>query len=108
MVNVMITNDGLGFISEWNFASKRLHMLNRITDDLALGYSRCMDLIQDVASLVLSCNSDLNIFISRPAASSGILLGAVTLPAVTIARLIQLSRGFLIHEVGIEGISTTY
>ncbi|RVX19997.1 hypothetical protein CK203_004644 [Vitis vinifera] len=42
-----------------------------------------------------------------PGASSGIFLGAVTLPAVMISRLIQLSRAFSLHEVGIK-VAFTY
>ncbi|KAJ9699268.1 hypothetical protein PVL29_008053 [Vitis rotundifolia] len=48
-------------------------------------------------------NSDFSVpFKTRPGASSGIFLGAVTLPAVMISRLIQLSRAFSLHEVGIK------
>lgn len=39
----------------------------------------------------------------RVGASSGILLGAVTLPTVMVSRLIQLSRALLKNEVGVEG-----
>ena len=85
-------------------------MYNRITYDLAFGYLGIMDdmiLVQVIGYLVI-----LNLFlhfkkkkiISRPGASSGIFLGAVTLPAVMISRLIQLSRAFSLHEVGIKGI----
>ncbi|XP_043703609.1 dolichol kinase EVAN-like isoform X1 [Telopea speciosissima] len=41
-------------------------------------------------------------FRTRPGASSGILLGAVTLPAVMHSRLIQLSRAFSAHDIKIE------
>ncbi|KMT02320.1 hypothetical protein BVRB_9g205450 [Beta vulgaris subsp. vulgaris] len=41
-------------------------------------------------------------FTARPGASSGILLGAVTLPALVFSKLIQLSRGFLLAEVALE------
>ncbi|PIN03551.1 Dolichol kinase [Handroanthus impetiginosus] len=40
----------------------------------------------------------------RPGASSGILLGAVTLPSLLVSRLIQILRAFSIQEVGIEEI----
>ncbi|GAB2223201.1 hypothetical protein Droror1_Dr00017339 [Drosera rotundifolia] len=40
---------------------------------------------------------------TRPGASSGILLGAVTLPAVMMSKLIQLSRASVIGEVELEG-----
>ena len=39
----------------------------------------------------------------RPGASSGILLGAVTLPGLAVSKLIQLRRGLLVNEVTIEG-----
>ncbi|OAY75797.1 Dolichol kinase EVAN [Ananas comosus] len=42
-------------------------------------------------------------FRTRPGASSGILLGAVTLPTVMLSRLIQLSRALPRHDNGIEG-----
>ncbi|GFS30931.1 hypothetical protein Acr_00g0014850 [Actinidia rufa] len=42
-------------------------------------------------------------FKTRPGASSGILLGAVTLPSLMISRLIQLSRVLSLHEIGIQG-----
>lgn len=44
---------------------------------------------------------------SRPGASSGILLGAVTLPTVMLSRLIQLSRALARHDSGIEFIGFT-
>ncbi|XP_071690375.1 dolichol kinase EVAN [Rutidosis leptorrhynchoides] len=40
----------------------------------------------------------------RPGASSGILLGAVTLPGLAISKLIQLSRALLVNQVGIEDV----
>ncbi|KNA22932.1 hypothetical protein SOVF_029430 [Spinacia oleracea] len=40
-------------------------------------------------------------FSARPGASSGILLGAVTLPAVVFSKLIQLSRGLALAEVAL-------
>nr|XP_043609524.1 dolichol kinase EVAN [Erigeron canadensis] len=43
-------------------------------------------------------------FNTRPGASSGILLGAVTLPGLAVSKLIQLSRAFLANEVGIEDV----
>ncbi|KAK3022863.1 hypothetical protein RJ639_046050 [Escallonia herrerae] len=41
-------------------------------------------------------------FSTRPGASSGILLGAVTLPGVGASRLIQLSRALSLQEIGVE------
>ncbi|KAL7617597.1 hypothetical protein Lser_V15G02449 [Lactuca serriola] len=43
-------------------------------------------------------------FKTRPGASSGILLGAVTLPGVAISKLIQLSRALSVHEGGVEEV----
>lgn len=39
------------------------------------------------------------VFNARPGASSGILLGAVTLPAVMLSKLILLRRAYLLHEI---------
>ncbi|KAL8214325.1 hypothetical protein R6Q57_003774 [Mikania cordata] len=39
-------------------------------------------------------------FKTRPGASSGILLGAVTLPGLAVSKLIQLSRALLVNEIG--------
>lgn len=39
----------------------------------------------------------------RRGASSGILLGAVTLPSVMISKLVQLSRAISIHEAEQDG-----
>ncbi|KAK9691164.1 hypothetical protein RND81_09G180300 [Saponaria officinalis] len=45
-------------------------------------------------------NSHFSIeFKTRPGASSGLLLGAVTLPALMLSKLIQLSRGLTLGEV---------
>jgi dolichol kinase len=46
---------------------------------------------------------EISMFSSRPGASSGILLGSVTLPAVMLSKLIQLSRSLPLHEVATEG-----
>lgn len=39
----------------------------------------------------------------RPGASSGILLGTVTLPTVVLSRLIQLSRALTLNDIELEG-----
>ncbi|RZC91069.1 hypothetical protein C5167_028899 [Papaver somniferum] len=39
----------------------------------------------------------------QPGASSGILLGAVTLPSVMLSRLIQLSRAVESKDIGPQG-----
>ncbi|KAF7805627.1 dolichol kinase EVAN [Senna tora] len=59
-----------------------------------------------LASLFLEIRFDtsnsLSLLHTRPGASSGILLGAVTLPTVILSKLIQLSRGLSLGEVKIE------
>ncbi|GJX81286.1 dolichol kinase EVAN [Tanacetum coccineum] len=44
-------------------------------------------------------------FNTRPGASSGILLGAVTLPGLAVSKLIQLRRGLLVNEVTVEDVA---
>lgn len=39
----------------------------------------------------------------RPGASSGVLLGAVTLPALMLSKLTQMSRAVSLKEIEIEG-----
>ncbi|CAM8941456.1 unnamed protein product [Rhodiola kirilowii] len=41
---------------------------------------------------------------TRPGASCGVLLGAITLPAVLASKLIQQSRGYLLREIELEGL----
>ncbi|KAJ0502869.1 putative dolichol kinase [Helianthus annuus] len=45
-----------------------------------------------------------NPFKTRPGASSGIFLGAVTLPGLAVSRLIQLSRALSVNEVRTEDV----
>lgn len=45
----------------------------------------------------------LNCVLYRPGASSGVLLGAVSLPGVMFSRLILNSRAVLLNQVGAEG-----
>ncbi|KAI4334352.1 hypothetical protein L6164_019054 [Bauhinia variegata] len=56
-----------------------------------------------LASLFIEIRCDtsnsLPLFPARPGASSGILLGSVTLPTVILSKLVQLSRGFSLGEV---------
>ncbi|XP_065865921.1 dolichol kinase EVAN isoform X2 [Euphorbia lathyris] len=47
-------------------------------------------------------SSSLNQFKTRPGASSGILLGAVTLPTLMLSKLIQLSRAIPPYEIQYE------
>ncbi|XP_058223299.1 dolichol kinase EVAN isoform X1 [Rhododendron vialii] len=51
-----------------------------------------------------SPNSQLAQFKTRRGASSGILLGAVTLPCLMISRLIQLLRALSLHEIGVQDL----
>ncbi|CAM8898072.1 unnamed protein product [Rhodiola kirilowii] len=44
---------------------------------------------------------------TRPGASCGVLLGAITLPAVLASKLIQQSRGYLLREIELEGLSAS-
>ncbi|KAL0369623.1 UNVERIFIED_CONTAM: Dolichol kinase EVAN [Sesamum angustifolium] len=62
-------------------------------------FALCVEISVDDASNPLA-----NYFRTRPGASSGILLGAVTLPGVMVSRLIQSLRAFSLQEVGIEEI----
>lgn len=59
-----------------------------------------------LSALVVEISADaspsLSLLKTRPGASSGILLGAVTLPAVMLSKLIQLSRALPLHEVATE------
>uniref|UniRef100_A0A0E0JVG6 dolichol kinase n=1 Tax=Oryza punctata TaxID=4537 RepID=A0A0E0JVG6_ORYPU len=54
------------------------------------------------ASAASASSSPLRRFRTRPGASSGILLGATTLPSVMLSRLIQLSRVLLEDPNGLE------
>uniref|UniRef100_A0A7N0TLP2 dolichol kinase n=1 Tax=Kalanchoe fedtschenkoi TaxID=63787 RepID=A0A7N0TLP2_KALFE len=44
---------------------------------------------------------------TRPGASCGVMLGAVTLPAVLVSKMIQQSRGYLLGEIELEGLLAT-
>ncbi|TYI48863.1 hypothetical protein E1A91_D13G277100v1 [Gossypium mustelinum] len=56
-----------------------------------------------VFSLFVEIRADgsLSLFKTRPGASSGIMLGAVTLPTVMLSKLIQLSRAFSLQQIEI-------
>ncbi|KAK8469673.1 hypothetical protein PHAVU_005G131900 [Phaseolus vulgaris] len=45
-----------------------------------------------------------SLFRTRPGASSGILLGAVTLPSLLLSKLVQLSRGFSLDQLQLQEI----
>ncbi|KAL4611510.1 hypothetical protein ACB092_08G129000 [Castanea dentata] len=49
-----------------------------------------------------SSSSSLSLFKTRPGVSSGIFLGAVTLPVVMLSKLIQLSRALSLRQVPLE------
>ncbi|XP_057749846.1 dolichol kinase EVAN-like isoform X1 [Arachis stenosperma] len=51
--------------------------------------------------------SSSSLFRTRRGASSGILLGAVTLPALLLSKLTQLSRGFSLAQVNLQEIHYT-
>lgn len=59
-----------------------------------------------LAALTVEISADasasLSLFNTRPGVSSGILLGAITLPVVILTRLIQLWRAFSLHEISLE------
>ncbi|XP_050373254.1 dolichol kinase EVAN [Argentina anserina] len=68
-----------------------------------------LDVLADSSSS--SSASLLSHFQTRPGASSGILLGAVTLPTVMISKMIQLSRAFALDQVPcqeLESLSMQY
>ncbi|XP_021910164.1 dolichol kinase EVAN [Carica papaya] len=57
-----------------------------------------------LAALFLEIRAEISsslptVFNARPGASSGILLGAVALPAVMLSKLILLRRAYLLHEI---------
>ncbi|XP_073102813.1 dolichol kinase EVAN isoform X3 [Elaeis guineensis] len=74
---------------------------------LSLSYEAAALCLLAVAGLVIEISAEsstaLDRFKTRPGASSGIQLGAVTLPTVMLSRLIQLSRALLRQDVGPEG-----
>ncbi|CAN1837434.1 Dolichol kinase EVAN [Linum perenne] len=49
-------------------------------------------------------SGSLSHFKTRPGASSGIFLGAVTLPALMLSKLIQLSRALALHEIELREV----
>lgn len=69
-------------------------------ESLSLFLLSLFSLSVEIAVESLRCHSSL--LNTRPGASSGILLGAVSLPGVLFSRLIQLSRAVLVNEIGVE------
>ncbi|XP_022730868.1 dolichol kinase EVAN-like isoform X2 [Durio zibethinus] len=51
-------------------------------------------------------DGSLSLFKTRPGASSGIMLGAVTLPTVMLSKLIQLSRALSLQKIELGGFNT--
>ncbi|EOY34458.1 hypothetical protein QUC31_018434 [Theobroma cacao] len=47
----------------------------------------------------IRADDSVSLFKTRPGASSGIMLGAVTLPTVMLSKLIQLSRAFSLQQI---------
>ncbi|KAL1558164.1 dolichol kinase [Salvia divinorum] len=60
-------------------------------------FALCVEISADDASNPLSL-----VFRTRPGASSGVLLGAVTLPGLLVSKLVQTLRAITLEEVGIE------
>nr|XP_028944414.1 LOW QUALITY PROTEIN: dolichol kinase EVAN [Malus domestica] len=56
--------------------------------------------------ILADSSTSLSQFSTRPGASSGILLGAVTLPAVFISKMIQLTRAVSLHQAAIEELES--
>ncbi|ONK63743.1 uncharacterized protein A4U43_C07F18450 [Asparagus officinalis] len=75
-------------------------------------FALCLLAIAGLAVEISAENSKaVNCFKQRPGASSGILLGAVTLPTVMLSRLIQMSRAISVNDIELEGsayLSTQY
>lgn len=69
-------------------------------------WSTAMTLLKDQFSYVVSFTISMifNTIFCRLGASSGILLGAITLPAVMLAKMIQLTRAFSSNDIGFEGM----
>ncbi|XP_008800540.2 dolichol kinase EVAN-like isoform X1 [Phoenix dactylifera] len=76
---------------------------------LSLSYEAAALCLLAVAGLVIEISAEsstaLDRFKTRPGASSGIQLGAVTLPTVMLSRLIQLSRALLREDVEPEELA---
>ncbi|XP_057455741.1 dolichol kinase EVAN [Lotus japonicus] len=80
------------------FISKILYSLplSLLTHGVALSLLALSSFFLEIA--VDSANSPFA-FRTRPAASSGILLGAVTLPSLILSKLVQSSRGFSLAQI---------
>nr|XP_019710994.1 dolichol kinase EVAN isoform X2 [Elaeis guineensis] len=76
---------------------------------LSLFFENAALVLLTVSGLVVEISAEsstaLDRFKTRPGASSGILLGTVTLPTVMLSRLIQLSRALLTQDAGPEKLA---
>ncbi|CAN0898926.1 Dolichol kinase EVAN [Linum grandiflorum] len=67
-------------------------------------YLAFLSLFAVVVEIRSETSGSLSRFKTRPGASSGILLGAVTLPALMLSKLIQLSRALALHEIELREV----
>ncbi|CAL5432181.1 unnamed protein product [Camellia sinensis] len=72
--------------------------LSLLSESLSLSLLTLFSLSIEIFSE--SSSNSLSRFKTRKGASSGILLGAVTLPGLMLSRLIQLSRALSFHQLG--------
>ncbi|XP_076946458.1 dolichol kinase EVAN-like [Bidens hawaiensis] len=88
------------------FVSTILHStrLSLIYEALAFSVLAIFALFVEISVESHASTSNFN---TRPGASSGILLGAVTLPGLAVSRLIQLSRALSVNEVEIKDVEFT-
>ncbi|CAN1346420.1 Dolichol kinase EVAN [Linum perenne] len=63
-----------------------------------------LSLFAIVVEIRSESSGSLSHFKTRPGASSGIFLGAVTLPALMLSKLIQLSRALALHEIELREV----
>ncbi|KAM1056268.1 hypothetical protein EV2_030553 [Malus domestica] len=69
-------------------------------------FSLTISLLALSLDILTDSSTSLSQFSTRPGASSGILLGAVTLPTVFISKTIQLSLAVSLHQVSIEELES--
>ncbi|XP_057752859.1 dolichol kinase EVAN isoform X2 [Arachis stenosperma] len=84
------------------------HILFSLPFSLLLSHGVPLSLLALAASFIEisydAAASSSSLFRTRRGASSGILLGAVTLPALLLSKLTQLSRGFSLAQVSLQEI----
>nr|XP_025641714.1 dolichol kinase EVAN isoform X2 [Arachis hypogaea] len=87
------------------------HILFSLPFSLLLSHGVPLSLLALAASFIEisydAAASSSSLFRTRRGASSGILLGAVTLPALLLSKLTQLSRGFSLAQVNLQEIHYT-